>query len=215
MCCEAIRRSARMAREVDAARARNRRPVDGGDLPQQPRQRDPGLGDYEAARGHYADSLRGYRDYGDSWALAFLLEDIGRSRRSRGDGASALELIGAADAFRDAIGAPRAPSLAEQIERAAPPQTDRPCCERPPPLRARGRTLDLAAAPSSRHSRSATHIAGRARTRAIGTCLSSTASERDALAPFRGQKFAASGDVVTYNIRRPLTFEDAQRIAYP
>ena len=36
-----------------------------------------GLGDYEAARRHYADSLRAYRDYDDRWALAFLLEDIG------------------------------------------------------------------------------------------------------------------------------------------
>ena len=36
-----------------------------------------GLGDYETARRHYADSLRAYRDYDDRWALAFLLEDIG------------------------------------------------------------------------------------------------------------------------------------------
>ena len=68
-----------------------------------------GLGDYEAARRHYADSLRAYRDYDDRWALAFLLEDIGvlaalTRRRER-----ALELVGAPDALRDAIGAPRAP----------------------------------------------------------------------------------------------------------
>ena len=77
-----------------------------------------GLGDYSAARKHYADSLRAYRDYDDRWALAFLLEDIGVLAALDGDASAALELIGAADAIREAIGAPRAPSLEQEMERA-------------------------------------------------------------------------------------------------
>ena len=105
-----------------------------------------GLGDYEAARRHYADSLRAYRDYDDRWALAFLLEDIGMLAALSGDARAALELIGAADASREAIGAPRAPSLEEEIREQMAPAVaalsvhDRLAC------RERGRSLDLAAA---------------------------------------------------------------------
>ena len=74
-----------------------------------------GLGDYAAARKHYAESLRAYREYGDRWALAFLLEDIGVLAALSGDATSALELVGAADALREAIGVPRAPSLEDEI----------------------------------------------------------------------------------------------------
>jgi tetratricopeptide (TPR) repeat protein len=76
-----------------------------------------GLGDFAAARRHYAESLRIYREYDDRWALAFLLEDVGILAALTGDAVASLELIGAADAIREAIGAPRAPSLGEEIER--------------------------------------------------------------------------------------------------
>ena len=105
-----------------------------------------GLGDYAAARVHYADSLRTYRDYDDRWSLAFLLEDIGMLAAASGDAPSALELVGAADAIREAIGAPRAPSLAEELERqlasaaAGMSEADRA------PHRERGRASDLATA---------------------------------------------------------------------
>ncbi len=75
-----------------------------------------GLGDYTAAREHYADSLRAYRDYDDRYNLAFLLEDIAILAALAGGARSALELIGASDALRESIGAPRAPSLAKEIE---------------------------------------------------------------------------------------------------
>jgi len=105
-----------------------------------------GLGEYDASRRHYADSLRAYRDYGDKWALAFLLEDIGILAALAGEASAALELIGAADAFREAIGTPRAPTLAEEIEGqldaavAGLPEHDRAA------RRARGRSLEFAAA---------------------------------------------------------------------
>ena len=105
-----------------------------------------GLGDYDAARTHYAEALRAYRDYDDKWALAFLLEDIGVLAALRGDAAAGLELIGAAEAIRKVIGAPRAPSLEQELARqlagaaAALSDGDRAA------LRARGQALDFAAA---------------------------------------------------------------------
>ena len=105
-----------------------------------------GLGDYAAARTHYADSLRTYRDYDDRWSLAFLLEDIGVLASLSGDASRALELIGAADALREAIGAPRAPSLEKEIETQLAAgvgglsDEDRAAC------RGRGRALQLASA---------------------------------------------------------------------
>jgi class 3 adenylate cyclase/tetratricopeptide (TPR) repeat protein len=105
-----------------------------------------GLGDYAAARKHYADSLHAYRAYDDRWGLAFLLEDIAVVAARCADAHSALELIGAADALREALGAPRAPSLAQEIERelaaarASIPEHEALA------HRARGRSRDLAAA---------------------------------------------------------------------
>jgi len=105
-----------------------------------------GLADYRGARSHYAESLRGYRDYDDRWSVAFLLEDIGMLAALVGDAAKALELVGAADAIREAIGAPRAPSLQQEMERqlsdAAADLTD----EARASCRQRGRALDPAAA---------------------------------------------------------------------
>ena len=105
-----------------------------------------GLGDFASARGHYADSLRAYQAYGDRWGLAFLLEDIGVLAALTGDARAALELIGAADAFREAIGTPRAPSLEEEIEKtlavavATMPESERQA------HRERGHALEFEAA---------------------------------------------------------------------
>ena len=105
-----------------------------------------GLGDYETARRHYADSLRAYRDYGDRWALAFLLEDVGVLAARGGDPRAALELLGAAEALREAIGAPRAPSLEEEIGQQIAPAVEAISEQDRQALRARGRSLELAGA---------------------------------------------------------------------
>lgn len=104
-----------------------------------------GLGEYDAACAHYAQALRAYRDYDDKWALAFLLEDVGLLAALRGDAASGLELIGAAEAIREAIGAPRAPSLEQELARQLAAAAALPEDERAASL-ARGRALDLVAA---------------------------------------------------------------------
>ena len=117
--------------------------LDGRDRPQQPRQRRRGLGDYAAARRHYAESLRVYRDYDDRWALAFLLEDVARARGARRRvRARALELLGAADALREEIGAPRGPSLEEEIAEAIEPAVSTLADDVREAARARGRALD-------------------------------------------------------------------------
>ncbi|MEP7181311.1 MAG: tetratricopeptide repeat protein [Betaproteobacteria bacterium] len=105
-----------------------------------------GLGDYEAARRHYADSLRAYRNYDDRWALAFLLEDIGILAALDGDPRSALELMGAAESLRELIGAPRAPSLEEEIEKKLGPYAVLLSEQEQIDLRARGRSRNLAGA---------------------------------------------------------------------
>jgi predicted ATPase/class 3 adenylate cyclase len=105
-----------------------------------------GLGDYDAARRHYRDSLRAYRDFDDKWAMAILLEDIGMLAALTGDAPAALELAGAADTLRIALGAPRAPPQEEEIEArlnaaaASLPEPERTA------HRARGRNLDLGSA---------------------------------------------------------------------
>ena len=78
-----------------------------------------GLGDYAAARGHYADSLRAYRAYDDRWALGVPARGHrASSRRSTGERSAALELAGAAEKLREEIGSPRAPGLQEQLDQA-------------------------------------------------------------------------------------------------
>ena len=102
-----------------------------------------GLGDYESARRHYADSLRAYSSYEDRWALAFLLEDIGILAALEGDPRSALVLIGAADASREAIQAPRAPSLEEDIATTIATSVASLAVEERTACRARGQALGL------------------------------------------------------------------------
>jgi hypothetical protein len=105
-----------------------------------------GLGDHDAARRHYGESLRAYRDFEDRWALAFLLEDVALLAASSADAPAALELIGAADALREAIGAPRAPSLAADIDRSLEGAATSLAGEARAAHRARGRALDVAEA---------------------------------------------------------------------
>jgi hypothetical protein len=84
-----------------------------------------GLGDVPAARRHYADSLRAYRDYDDQWALAFLLEDVALLAALDGRPEAALELAGAADAVREAIGSPRGEALENELDRRLRTARDR------------------------------------------------------------------------------------------
>jgi class 3 adenylate cyclase/tetratricopeptide (TPR) repeat protein len=83
-----------------------------------------GLGDFAAARYHYGESLRAHGEYGDQWALAFLLEDVAQLAALEGGAERAFELLGAADALREATGSPRGDALEQEIERRLRPARD-------------------------------------------------------------------------------------------
>ncbi len=69
-------------------------------------------GNYQEANSRYRESLSIVAEYNDRWALAYLLEDMARLACLQGHSDRTLRLIGAADALRQVIGAPR--SSAEQ-----------------------------------------------------------------------------------------------------
>ena len=69
-------------------------------------------GDIQQAEARYRESLKIVREYNDRWAMAYLLEDMGRLAALQDQPKRALRLTGAAEALRQAIGAPR--SAAEQ-----------------------------------------------------------------------------------------------------
>lgn len=74
-----------------------------------------GLGNLDEAREHYLAALETYRRFDDQWALAFLLEDVAQLVAASGATREAFELLGAADAMREAIGSPRGAALDEDI----------------------------------------------------------------------------------------------------
>ena len=105
-----------------------------------------GLCDFASARSHYIQSLRAFSAYGDRWALAFLFEDVGILAALTGDARGALELIGAADALREAIGAPRAPSLLDEIAKPLAAAAAGLSDDEQRACTSTGRSLDLVAA---------------------------------------------------------------------
>ncbi|MGA3362227.1 MAG: tetratricopeptide repeat protein [Solirubrobacteraceae bacterium] len=100
-----------------------------------------GLHDYAAAREDYAASLLAHRRHNDGWALAFLLEDVGRLAALTGEPQLALTLLGAADALREEIGAPRAAALEQEIAADIEPAVAALGPELRAQARARGRGL--------------------------------------------------------------------------
>lgn len=83
------------------------------------------LGDGQAARRNYMAALRACATVGDAQWLAQLLEDVALLAFPGHPGA-ALELLGAADALRDQIGAPRAAFEEAIIEEHIGPSTGGP-----------------------------------------------------------------------------------------
>ncbi len=100
-----------------------------------------GLGDYAAARQHYARQPARARERDDRWALAFLLEDVGRLAALTGEPEPALELLGAADALREEIGVPRGPTLEQEIAEAIEPAVSTLADDAREAARTRGRGL--------------------------------------------------------------------------
>ncbi len=78
-------------------------------------------GDYDTARAMYEQSLNISKALGDKWAMAYLLEDFGCLAALQGQAERALRLASAAEALRDAIGAPRSPAEQDKLERILEP----------------------------------------------------------------------------------------------
>ena len=104
------------------------------------------LGDHDAARASYAASLRTFRTYDDRWALAILLEDVALLAVRTGDHVHAIELVAAAAALREEIGASHAAALEDELREALAPSLDILGEAAAEAARAHGRSLDLDAA---------------------------------------------------------------------
>jgi tetratricopeptide (TPR) repeat protein len=101
------------------------------------------LGDYPAARAAYAAALRTFAERDDRWALAILLEDIGLLASAMGNHARAVELVEAASALREEIGASQAETLAAELREKLGPSVSALGAAGAAQARARGRARGL------------------------------------------------------------------------
>ncbi len=88
------------------------------------------LHDVDGACRAYRTAAAAFVGYGDRWALAFLFEDVALLAARLGRVSTGWELIGAADACRDAVGSPRPAALDAELRQrlgasdGGPPLTD-------------------------------------------------------------------------------------------
>ena len=66
-----------------------------------------GLGEAAAAGDEFLQALQAYEDYGDQWSVALLVEDMVMLALAKDELLRAAEMIGAADALRTRLDAPR------------------------------------------------------------------------------------------------------------
>ena len=74
-----------------------------------------GLGDLATAGGEFLQALQAYEDYSDQWSLALLVEDTVLLAIAKDELVRAVELLGAADALRTRLDAPRPPAVAATL----------------------------------------------------------------------------------------------------
>jgi predicted ATPase/DNA-binding CsgD family transcriptional regulator len=79
-----------------------------------------GVRDHTAARTLYEESLSLSVELGDRWVSAVSLEGLARTAMAKGQPEAAARLLGAADALRDATGAPRSAYWRALYERLLP-----------------------------------------------------------------------------------------------
>ena len=101
------------------------------------------LGDLAAACRAYRSSLRSFAEWDDRWALAILLEDIGLLAARSGEHARAIELVEAAAALRQEIGATVAEALEADIRAGLAASLEALGPDAAEEARARGRALGL------------------------------------------------------------------------
>ena len=77
-----------------------------------------GLGRPDLAGNEYLQALQAYEDYGDLWSIALLVEDVVPLAIANAQLVQAAELVGAADALRDRLDAPRPPTAVAVLDAA-------------------------------------------------------------------------------------------------
>lgn len=98
------------------------------------------LGALADAAAELAAAMATYADHDDRWSMALLVEDAALVAAARGDAAVAVTLVAAADAWREAIAAPRPPATAAPLEVAMAPLTAQLSTDRRQEAERRGRT---------------------------------------------------------------------------
>lgn len=77
-----------------------------------------GLGEPGKAGDEFLQALHAYEDYSDRWSVALLVEDMVLLALVKDELVEAAELVGAADALRSQLEAPRPPAVATTLETA-------------------------------------------------------------------------------------------------
>ena len=77
-----------------------------------------GLGEPGKAGEELLQALQAYEDYSDLWSVALLVEDMVLLALAKDEIVNAAELVGAADALRSRLEAPRPPAVATTLEAA-------------------------------------------------------------------------------------------------
>jgi tetratricopeptide (TPR) repeat protein len=103
-----------------------------------------GLGDAAAAGHDFLQALQSYEEYGDLWSVALLIEDMILLALLKEELVEAIELLGAADALRARLEAPRPPAVSATLDAAMAPVLARVDIDEAA-ARERGHNLDAAA----------------------------------------------------------------------
>jgi hypothetical protein len=80
-----------------------------------------GLADYVKSGEAFAEALQTYLDHNDRWSITLLVEDVAFLSMDTGQQRNALRLLGAADALRSELSAPRSPAPAHLLDEALAP----------------------------------------------------------------------------------------------
>jgi tetratricopeptide (TPR) repeat protein len=100
-------------------------------------------GNYVATRPIYEESLMIIRELGDRLLLAYLLEDIGALAALEGQPERALHLLGAAEALREAIGAPLSTDEQDKLRPMLEPARQALGVAKAAAMEAEGRVMSL------------------------------------------------------------------------
>ncbi len=100
-------------------------------------------GDYSAAQSLYTEALQINRELDNKWASAYLFEDVGCLAALKGQAERALQLVAAASALRQSIGAPLSPAEQSKLDELLIPAKEQLGEEGLAEANEKGRSLSL------------------------------------------------------------------------